>query len=132
MITKIVKTDQEWRTQLTADQYEVTRKKGTERPFTGQYCESKAPGIYNCVCCGTELFESTTKFDSGTGWPSFTDPLNAEFVREHKDYSYGMTRVEVLCNVCDAHLGHVFPDGPPPSGKRYCINSVSLVLKADV
>ncbi len=132
MITKIVKTDQEWRAQLTAEQYEVTRKKGTERPFTGQYCESKAPGIYNCVCCGTELFESTTKFDSGTGWPSFTDPLHAEFVREHKDYSYGMTRIEVLCNVCDAHLGHVFPDGPPPSGKRYCINSVSLVLKTAV
>ena len=131
MITKIVKTEQEWRSQLTAEQYEVTRKKGTERPFTGEYCESKAPGIYNCVCCGTELFESKTKFDSGTGWPSFTDPLHPEFVREHKDYSYGMTRIEVLCNVCDAHLGHVFPDGPPPSGKRYCINSVSLVLKTE-
>ena len=132
MITKIVKTDQEWRKQLTTEQYEVTRKKGTERPFTGEYCESKAPGIYKCVCCGTELFESRTKFDSGTGWPSFTDPINPEYVLEHKDYSYGMTRIEVLCNVCDAHLGHVFPDGPPPSGKRYCINSVSLVLKTEV
>ena len=125
---KVVKTDEEWRQLLTPEQFRVTRQKGTERPFTGQYCESKEPGTYACVCCGTPLFESTNKFESGTGWPSFTEPLEADAVRLEKDYSYGMYRVEVLCNVCDAHLGHVFDDGPPPTGLRYCLNSVSLVL----
>ncbi|WP_375443320.1 peptide-methionine (R)-S-oxide reductase MsrB [uncultured Fibrella sp.] len=125
---KVVKTDEEWRQILTPEQFRVTRQKGTERPFTGQYCESKEPGTYACVCCGTPLFESTNKFESGTGWPSFTEPLDADTVRLEKDYSYGMYRVEVLCNVCDAHLGHVFDDGPPPTGLRYCLNSVSLVL----
>ena len=125
---KVVKTDDEWREVLTPEQFRVTRQKGTERPFVGAYCESKDPGTYACVCCGTPLFESTTKFESGTGWPSFTEPLIADAIRLEKDFSYGMHRVEVLCNVCDAHLGHVFDDGPPPTGLRYCLNSVSLVL----
>lgn len=126
---KVIKSEDEWRRILTPEQFRVARQKGTERPFTGEYCESKEPGIYTCVCCGTELFEATTKFESGTGWPSFTDPIDPERIRLEKDYSYGMYRVEVLCNVCDAHLGHVFDDGPPPTGLRYCLNSVSLVLK---
>lgn len=125
---KIVKTDAEWRQMLTPEQFRVTRQKGTERAFAGAYCESKEPGTYACVCCGTPLFESTNKFESGTGWPSFTEPLVADAVRLEKDYTYGMQRVEVLCNVCDAHLGHVFDDGPKPTGLRYCLNSVSLVL----
>ena len=125
---KVVKTDAEWRQMLTPEQFRVARQKGTERAFTGAYCESKAPGTYACVCCGTPLFESTNKFESGTGWPSFTEPLMADAVRLEKDYTYGMQRVEVLCNVCDAHLGHVFDDGPKPTGLRYCLNSVSLVL----
>jgi peptide-methionine (R)-S-oxide reductase len=129
MMEKVRKSDDEWRAILTPEQYRVTRQKGTERPFTGQYCETKEPGTYACVCCGTELFEATTKFESGTGWPSFTEPIEAERIRLEKDYSYGMYRVEVLCNVCDAHLGHVFDDGPPPTGLRYCLNSVSLVMK---
>ncbi|CCG98282.1 methionine-R-sulfoxide reductase [Fibrella aestuarina BUZ 2] len=126
---KVIKSEDEWRRILTPEQFRVARQKGTERPFTGEYCESKEPGVYTCVCCGTELFEATTKFESGTGWPSFTDPIDPERIRLEKDYSYGMYRVEVLCNVCDAHLGHVFDDGPPPTGLRYCLNSVSLVLK---
>ncbi|MBO0932801.1 peptide-methionine (R)-S-oxide reductase MsrB [Fibrella aquatilis] len=129
MMEKVIKTDDEWRQILTPEQFRVARQKGTERPYTGEYCESKEPGIYACVCCGTELFESTTKFESGTGWPSFTAPLVEDRVRLEKDYSYGMYRVEVLCAICDAHLGHVFDDGPPPTGLRYCLNSISLVLQ---
>lgn len=130
MIQKVIKTDEEWQVQLTPEQYRVARQKGTERAFTGEYCERKDPGMYACVCCGTDLFESTTKFESGTGWPSFTEPIDADRIAHVQDNSYGMSRVEVLCNVCDAHLGHVFPDGPPPTGLRYCLNSVSLVMKA--
>ncbi|TCZ72284.1 bifunctional methionine sulfoxide reductase B/A protein [Flaviaesturariibacter aridisoli] len=123
---RVEKTKEEWKALLTPDQFRVTREHGTERAFTGEYCEAHAPGIYACVCCGTELFDSTTKFDSGTGWPSFTEPVEDNVIRYKLDKSWGMERVEVLCNVCDAHLGHVFPDGPRPSGLRFCINSASL------
>ena len=123
---RVDKTDEEWKRLLTSEQYHVTRQHGTERPFSGEYCEAYSPGIYNCICCGTELFDSTVKFDSGTGWPSFTGPVKDNVVRYKSDNSYGMQRIEVLCNVCDAHLGHVFPDGPRPTGLRFCINSVSL------
>ena len=128
MTTKIEKSEQEWREQLTPEQYEVTRNAGTERAFTGPYWDEKTEGMYRCVCCGTELFSSDTKFDSGTGWPSFTEPAVAENVRLEEDNSHGMVRTEVLCANCGSHLGHVFPDGPGPDGQRFCINSLSLDL----
>lgn len=123
---RVEKTDEEWKRLLTSEQYRVTRHHGTERPFSGEYCESYSPGLYGCVCCGTELFDSSVKFNSGTGWPSFTEAVKDNVVRYNADNSYFMQRVEVLCNVCDAHLGHVFSDGPPPTGLRFCINSISL------
>ena len=123
---RVEKTDEVWRTQLTDEEYRITRNKGTERSFSGAHCSSYDPGLYSCICCDTELFDSGEKFDSGTGWPSFTQPIVDNAIKYEKDTSFGMTRVEVMCNVCDAHLGHVFPDGPAPSRLRYCINSVSL------
>ena len=126
MKEKISKTDEEWRQQLTAEQYHVCRKKGTERPFTGEYWDSHENGIYKCICCGEPLFDSEAKFDSGTGWPSYYRPLNAEAVTERQDHSLFMQRTEVICSRCDSHLGHIFTDGPSPTGLRYCINSISL------
>jgi peptide-methionine (R)-S-oxide reductase len=129
MEKKVVKTEEEWKKELTSEQYVVCRMKGTERPFTGEYYKTKTEGVYTCSCCGAELFDSDTKYESGSGWPSFYKPIDEENVEEATDRSHGMVRVEVVCSSCGAHLGHVFPDGPQPTGMRYCINSVSLKLK---
>ncbi len=123
---KVHKTEEEWRKQLTPEQFYVARQKGTEPAFTGRYWDNHEEGVYRCVCCGTELFNSDTKFDSGTGWPSFSAPTDPNLVRMEDDSTHGMRRVEVLCAQCDAHLGHVFPDGPNPTGLRFCMNSASL------
>ena len=131
MAERVEKSDAEWREQLTTEQYEVCRGKGTERAFTGEYHDCKDDGVYRCVCCGEELFRSDTKFDSGTGWPSFFAPIAADRVKTEEDRSLGMLRIEAMCARCGSHLGHVFPDGPTPTGDRYCMNSCSLALEKD-
>ncbi len=128
-MAKVTKTDDEWRTQLGPEAFEITRKAGTERAFTGEYCDTKTAGVYNCKCCGESLFDSQTKYDSNSGWPSFYEPVTSEVVTTKTDNSMMMERVEVLCSNCEAHLGHVFPDGPQPTGLRFCLNSASLDLQ---
>ena len=129
MAKKVTKSEMEWRAKLTPEEYYVTREKGTERPFSGQFHNSQEPGVYSCICCGQDLFNSNEKFDSGTGWLSIWQPIEEEAVVTEDDNSFGMTRTEVMCSGCNAHLGHIFPDGPQPTGLRYCINSVSLEKK---
>ena len=126
---KVNKTEREWQRELSPEEFKITRQKGTEPAFTGQYWNTKSAGTYTCRCCGTPLFSSETKYDSGSGWPSFYRPLDSGHIEEHEDNSYGMIRTEILCKVCDAHLGHVFEDGPEPTGLRYCVNSASLKLE---
>lgn len=130
-LRRVEKTEAEWKAQLTEEEFYITRQHGTERAFTGSYCEAHDPGMYACKCCDTLLFDANLKFDSRSGWPSFTEPATLEAIKYIKDTTFGMTRVEVQCNVCDAHLGHVFPDGPEPSGLRFCINSASIALKEE-
>ena len=129
---RVVKSDDEWRAQLTREQFRITRQKGTEAPHSGALCSIHDEGQYNCVCCNAPLFDSTIKFSSSSGWPSFTQPIKENAIKHEKDSSFGMVRVEVMCNTCDGHLGHVFPDGPEPSGLRYCINSESMQLNKEV
>ncbi|RBW55218.1 peptide-methionine (R)-S-oxide reductase [Tenacibaculum sp. E3R01] len=128
---RVEKTNEEWKKLLSSEEYTITRLKGTERPFSGELCSSFTEGKYNCTCCNTPLFDSNIKFDSSSGWPSFTQPVEENAVKYHKDTTHGMIRVEILCNTCDAHLGHIFPDGPEPSGLRYCVNSLSIKLESN-
>lgn len=130
-MARVKKSDREWRSELTPEQYRIMREKGTEPPFTGEYVNEKTPGVYRCAACGTPLFRSDTKYDSGSGWPSFYAPIEEQNVRTEEDRSHGMRRTEVMCASCEAHLGHVFPDGPRPTGVRYCVNSASLKLDTE-